>query len=74
MHNIMHKQNFDNQRDDISVHQPKKGVTKKHGLCQNGTTQTTSGWKRQLMEAWHGKCYTINICKNNRQKKGGIRI
>ena len=37
MHNIMHKQNFDNQRDDISVRQPKKGVTKKHGLCQNGT-------------------------------------
>ena len=45
MHNIIHKRNFDNQRDDISVHQPKKGVTKKHGLCQNGTTLTTSGWK-----------------------------
>ncbi len=69
MHNIIHKRNFDNQRDDISVHQPKKGVTKKHGLCQNGTTQTTSGWKRQLMVVWHGKCYTINICKKIDRRK-----
>ena len=62
MHNIIHKQDFDNQRDDISPRQAKKGVTKLHGLCQNGTLWTTSGFKRRLKMVWHGKCYTINIC------------
>jgi len=55
MHNIIHKRNFDNQRDDISVHQPKKGVTKKtwtvpkwHNLDDKRMEKTVDGglaWK-----------------------------